>query len=504
MYNVINNNEVLNVRVYVKKEEKNAIIEGIVITIGFLAVSIYIFINFFKSGKTLIDALASFGTLLLFAIIFFAFSIYFIYFLIKRPRGFKAKLIDKKIENYNGQQITYMKFRVQKEREQAIDFIRSEYNCYTIGENNLIVENEYVLRIKEWNWEPKYVEELESNTSNKVASKVPNMTMSPVFFSIGLISGGMLFLCILGLVLYPQYAFTYIITSIFSGIGLYMTFKSNNSWKADNNIGQNENDLNLKLKLEKIKSLDKTQEKVGNIVIKNLLILMIVFPIVWFFIISRTNLEKEAFIIVFSMILFPELPIILMILFNIGYDERMIKKHNVNITENIDIVNTRSFNIFRPTKNTTFPQYFIIDSNKNLILKIKQANFIGNKYVICNQKNIKIGEIKSNLFSLTNEFMVSIVNEKPFIVRSKMQLNANYQVIGRDYYVKGDTHLIRNIIYDNNDNEIAYISAISKHNNNWYELGNMEVVLNNEVNNSMDIIIIALCITMGNFQTSDR
>ena len=142
--------------------------------------------------------------------------------------------------------------------------------------------------------------------------------------------------------------------------------------------------------------------------------------------------------------------------------------------------------------------------NKNLIFKIKKSNFIGNKFVICNHHNIKIGEIKSKIFSLTNEFAINIINEKPFIIRSKMQLHSNYQVIGRDYYVKGDTHLVRNIIYDNKENDIAYISAISKHDNNWYELGNMEIALNENVNNSVDIMIMALCITMGNFQTFDR
>lgn len=136
-----------------------------------------------------------------------------------------------------------------------------------------------------------------------------------------------------------------------------------------------------------------------------------------------------------------------------------------------------------------------------MILKIKKSNFIGNKFVICNPYNIKIGEIKSKLFSLTNEFAINIINEKPFIIRSKVQLHSNYQVIGRDYYVKGDTQLSRNIIYDNKEKDIAYISAVSKHNNNWYELGNMEVILSDNVNNSIDIMIMALCITMGNFQT---
>lgn len=492
-------------RVYVKKENKNTMIPGIIVTIIFLSVSVGIFIAFFKIGKSFIDALASFGITLLFAIIFFGFSMYFIYALIKRPKGYKAKLVNKRVETYNVKQITYMEFNTEKEREQEEDFISADYKCYTIGENNLIVGNDYSLIIKEFNWEPKYVEEINNSyeqTKNKVSSKVPNMTMSPVFFSVGLIFGGLLFLCVLGIIMYPQYTSTYIIFGIFCGTSLFMTFKGSKTWKVDNNIEQNKQDLNLKL--EKIKPIDNNQEKVGNIVIKHLLILLVAFPIVWSMILLKMRIPKESFIIAFSMILFIELPIIVMILYNIGYDDRLIKRHKVNIIENINIADIKYFNIFRPTKNTTFPQYFIVDQNKNLIFKIKKSNFIGNKFVICNHHNIKIGEIKSKIFSLTNEFAINIINEKPFIIRSKMQLHSNYQVIGRDYYVKGDTHLVKNIIYDNKENDIAYISAISKHDNNWYELGNMEITLNENVNNSVDIMIMALCITMGNFQTFDR
>ena len=492
-------------RVYVKKEDKISMIPIIIVTITFLSFSIGVFISVITSGKSFIDVLASFGITLLFAIIFFGFGMCFVYTLIKKPKEYRAKLVNKKNETYNGKQITYMEFNTQKEREQEEDFIFTNYRCYTIGENNLIVGNDYSLRIKEFNWKPKYVEEINNfyeKRKNKIANKVPNMTMPSAFFLINLIFAGVLFFCILGIIMYPEYAHIYLLVGIFSGARLFMTFKGCKTWKVDNNIDQNEQDLNLKL--ETIKPINNSQEKVGNIVIKHLFILLLAFPIVWFMILLKMNVEKEAFMILYSKILFIELPIIIMILYNIRYDERLIKRHKINIAENINIVDIKYFNIFRPTKNATFPQYFIVDQNKNLIFRIKKSNFIGNKFVICNPYNIKIGEIKSNLFSLTNEFTINIINEKPFIIRSKMQLHSNYQVIGRDYYVKGDTHLIRNIIYDNKENDIAYISAISKHNNNWYELGNMEVILNDDVNNNIDIMMMALCITMGNFQTLDR
>ena len=489
-------------KVYSKKEDKKTIVPAIIITIVFLSVSIGMFIAGITSEKSFIDILASFGIASVFAIIFFGFGMYFIYLLLKKAKDYKVKLINKKIETYKGKQITYMEFKMEKAKEQEEDFIPTSYKCYTIGENNFVVGNAYILKIKEFNWEPKYVEEINDSSENKVASKGSNMNLFPIFWAIELIFGWLILLCVLGIIMYPQYKFTYVIFGTFCGIALFMTFKGSKTWKIDNNIEQSEKGLNLSL--EKIKPLDNNQYKVGNIVIKHLLILLVMFPIVWVIILFKMDIQKEAFITTFSMISFVELPIIIMILYNIGYDERLIKRHKVNISENINISNIKYFNIFRPTKNTTFPQYFIVDQKKNLIFKIKKNNFIGNKFVICNTNNIKVGEITSKIFSLTNEFIVNIMNEKPFIIRSKMQLHSNYQIIGRDYYVKGDTNLVRNIIYDNKENAIAYISAISKDKNNWYELGNMEITLNNDANNSIDIMIIALCVTMGNFQTFKR
>ena len=99
------------------------------------------------------------------------------------------------------------------------------------------------------------------------------MTMSPVFLTIGLIFGGLLFLCILGIIIYPQYTSIYIIAGIFFGISLFVTSKGSKTWKMDNNLINEKTNANLKL--EKIKPLENKQKKVGNIVIKHLLILLI-------------------------------------------------------------------------------------------------------------------------------------------------------------------------------------------------------------------------------------
>lgn len=480
-------------KVYVKKEDKNTTIPGIIVMIIFLLFSVATFtaiIFLLKDGKSFVDILASSGSIIIFALIFFGFSMFFIYSLVKRPKGYKVKLVNKKVQKYKGNQITYMEFRTQKENEKDDDFISSKYKCYTIGDNNLIVDNDYSLKIKEFNWEPKCVEEISDsyvNRKNKVTEKTPKMNIPLVPISIGALFVGMLFLCILGIITYPEYTSTYIMTGIFSTLFLFALIMC---FKTPEKDSKKLNHDSINLELGKVEPLENKQEKVGNILIKYKLILLIVFPIISFLIMIKMNLDIEEIIGVFIMILFLELMIIIKNLCNLVCDNRLIRKHKINITEDINISNIHHFNIFK-SSNTSYPQYFVVDQNRNLILKIKRGNFIGNKYIICNQNDIKMGEIKSKLFCLTDKYIVNIMNESPFIICSKNVGNSNYQIIGRDFYVKGNT----NIIYDSNKNEIAHIYATSK-TNNWYKLGNKEVVLKNNIDNSVDIIIIALCVTM--------
>jgi len=222
------------VKVYVKKEDKNTMIPGIIVTIIFLLFSLGVFIAGIISGKSFIDLLSSFGIVLIFAIIFFGLGMYFVYALIKSPKGYKVKLVNKKIKTYNGKQIIYMEFNIEEDGEKEEDgegeeaFISADYKCYTFEDNNLIVGNAYLLRIKEFNWEPKYVEEISNSyeqPKNKVASNLAKFTMSPVLFSVGLFFGGLLLICILGIIMYPQYTSTYIILAIFCIVALFIAFK---------------------------------------------------------------------------------------------------------------------------------------------------------------------------------------------------------------------------------------------------------------------------------------
>ena len=261
-----------------------------------------------------------------------------------------------------------------------------------------------------------------------------------------------------------------------------------------------EKELDIEKELEKIKptNTNTKDEVVGNMLIKQLFVCLLVIPAIWFLIILKMDIPRESIMNTFLMISFVELTIIIMILYTIGYDDRLVKKYKVNILENINIDNVKKFNIFKSTKIALFSQYFIVDQNRNLILKIKRSSLIGNNFVICDSHKIKVGEMK--YYGITGEFFIDMVNEESFTVRRDFEKRLNYQVVGRNYYVKSDTNLIRSIICDDKENEIAYITATSKDDVTWHDLDNAEVNLNkNEINN-IDIMLISLCITMRKFR----
>ena len=261
-----------------------------------------------------------------------------------------------------------------------------------------------------------------------------------------------------------------------------------------------EKELDIEKELEKIKptNTNTKDEVVGNMLIKQLFVCLLVIPAIWFLIILKMDIPRESIMNTFLMISFVELPIVIMILYTIGYDDRLVKKYKVNILENINIDNVKKFNIFKSTKIALFSQYFIVDQNRNLILKIKRSSLIGNNFVICDSHNIKVGEMK--YYGITGEFFIDMVNEESFTVRRDFEKSLNYQVVGRNYYIKSDTNLIRSIICDDKENEIAYITATSKDDVTWHDLDNAEVNLNKNENNNIDIMLISLCITMRKFR----
>ena len=496
-------------KVYVKDKDKNPIIPSIIITIVMLTFSIGVFIFFIASKMPISDILDSFGFLIVLAVIFFVLGVILIYILLKKPKGYIVKLVNKKIEMYNGMQITYMEFNTEDHEEITEDeeetledeeevledeeeISNADYLCYTIGENNLFIGKDYLLKIKEFNWEPKYIEEINYSYEQKkikVNSKASNNSTSLIFHLIELIFGVLLLMCIVGIIMYPEDTYTYSIAATIFAFVLFATIKISIRKNKNTNV------QSTNLELDKIKPLNTKQVKFGNITIKYLILSLLLAPIIWFLVLLRMQIEKGAFIIAFPFILFVELPLFIMFLHNIGYEKKLLKKHKINILENIDIANIKSFNIFIPDEKPKLSQYLIVDHNKNIILKLKNANYLGNKFVVCDYHDIKIGEIKLDFFSSNNEVVVNMVKENPFIIRSK---KADYEVIGRNYYVKSNKQLKRYEICDAIENTIAYVPSISKYDTKLYELGNVEITINENPYNNADIMIIAFCLIINN------
>lgn len=159
----------------------------LIIAAVFIAVSM-IFLNLiFNSGKSFGEILISYGFMVLpIVIMLFAVSIFMVVGYFIPPRPYKAKLVIKRNETYANKQITYMTFIAENELgNDEGNLIPTEYYCYTIGENNLVIGNNYALKIKEFNWIPKYVEELSNAT--KVKEKIPTPSWIPFLF-VGILS----------------------------------------------------------------------------------------------------------------------------------------------------------------------------------------------------------------------------------------------------------------------------------------------------------------------------
>ena len=424
-------------RVYSKNENNEyiiSIISRILIIILFLLFSVGSFIPLVISNTSVVELLASPAIIFyVFPIAFFIVDIYTIYSLFKRPKGYIVKLLSKKVESYKGNIITYMVFSATTSNKKI------KFECYTKEENDLVVGNNYILKIKEFNWEPKYIEKLYYNqTNNNVSAELPTIKMFPVFLLLVLFFGGMLFWGIIGIIENPNYRFLFFVLDIILLFFIYVIFKTYKMWKNDNNPAEENNHINSKLKT--IKPLESRIIKLSSI------------------------------------------------------DKKLIKKYSISIKQDIDITNIHRFSIIRTSNMFSFNDYFIVDKNNILLFRIRRAGLLRQKKYIYNQNNVKIGEISFGL--LNNNFNISLVNEKPFIVHSKLQLGENYQVLGRDYYVEGD--YTKNIIFDNNRNEIAYIIASSKKDNNWINLGNSVVFVDDDINNNIDLIFISLCVTIGN------
>lgn len=300
--------------------------------------------------------------------------------------------------------------------------------------------------------------------------------------------------------MYPQYTLTYIICLLFfvgMGILLIVVYKM---FKKDNDI-QNYNERVDKTDfLEKINILNEEKKKIGNVIIKEKLKLLFIIPILWggILLLLRIQNIQDYFIQLFFPICLIDLFVVLTMIPYINIDNRQIKKYNININHNIDIAQTKYLRIFRTIMTREYQKYFIVDENNNLLYKIQEKNtFLKYRYLIIDNKDIQQGEIISNKLSLTPEYIIRLIGEEPYLVRSKLQFFNNYDVVGRNYIIKGNTSRIENIIYNLNEEEQAFITATFTPNGRRYVLGSTEVSIVNS--NNIDLTLISFCVTLGNF-----
>lgn len=166
----------------------------------------------FKTGS-LEMILMRYGNILPFVILFLILDCYFVFYMIKPSKPYKAKLLKKEFEMYEGEQITNMVFKLEYKKK-PYEINPTEIRCYSKGKNKLKINEYYSLSMKEFSWRPKYVQNLLTNkSSNKKIFSLLDVLILTVFLE--------LLLCVYGIVRYPKYIQTYICIAIFWGIILY-------------------------------------------------------------------------------------------------------------------------------------------------------------------------------------------------------------------------------------------------------------------------------------------
>lgn len=186
--------------VKVKRKDKTQSGLPIIFVIVFFGVfSIPIIFAFAKSiiedfsFKNFVMTFSQFGMPLLFAIVFGTVDLYIISFLVRKPRKYIAILEFKETEQYMGQTITNMSFRITQKAKNDVNPYEI-YRCYSNGENDLEINKEYIIDIKEAYYKIKTVNEIdnyaekeriiqknENNNDGKNGFRIPLLALLFVF-----------------------------------------------------------------------------------------------------------------------------------------------------------------------------------------------------------------------------------------------------------------------------------------------------------------------------------
>lgn len=202
-------------KVYVRKGEYQSAFPGLLIMILFFAISILIFYACYYTYNYSPDSFIGYTIPLAFAFVFSAFSLYFLYALLKKPAGYQGKLISKTIVKHEGKDITLMTFETFPQDNRRMS-VQKLYNCFTYGPNDLVENRYYILKIKEFNWKIKSVEEFHGYETEAVAKKVPNVTLVPVVWGVFFIFASIGIWAISGMIKYPEAILIYVFPLFFS------------------------------------------------------------------------------------------------------------------------------------------------------------------------------------------------------------------------------------------------------------------------------------------------
>lgn len=460
----------------------------------FLVFSIAIFFHMastINSTGSFLKALEEVNIGLLVSILFFICGIGMLFTLFKKPKRYSAKLISKNEECYQDKNVTSMIFELWAKENDS----NKTCECFTYEQNELVVGKTYDVYVKEFNWEIRKVDCSVKNDIKTLPSQSPLLFC---FILIQLILGFDISLGILGIIYYKKYFVVYVIWIIFHIALILYSIKFFSQLKSDNVTKKDA----LKI-LSRYEILSDSGKTVNNLIVRDLLINLLSIPLLWsvlLFLLGFFTVTNK--VILFFPVLVPEIAILISILFHINYDAKLVKKYGLSTLPLTSVKGISDFKIIRSNTNTNFEKYFIInEDDNNLIYNVQKTGLLRKKYVVYSTDGKLVAEIRRFITSLCAEYVVRPINLKPFIIRVKNHVLYDCEIHGLDsYHIEGD--VARNIIMNNN-NEIVASILTKEENNNWYSLGDTETHLN-ECENNINIILISLCVTIGNLEATRR
>lgn len=220
-------------KVYVRREDKQIIFPAYFVTAFFLGFSICIFYSAFTMN--FIEFLKKGGMDFVIALVFFFFGMILLFYILKPRKKKIAKLIEKKLIGYNNKEVQLMRFKVIGK----YNIGAREYVCFTYKTNDLVVDKNYFIYVKESCDRIKKVgNEISNDDLNKEIEKAKKrssnvdystMGLTWVFIGVSMIFSSFILFSILGIIFYPEYRLIYffiiLIFVVPIGIAFYLNKK---------------------------------------------------------------------------------------------------------------------------------------------------------------------------------------------------------------------------------------------------------------------------------------